>query len=118
MADKNLKITEDQRTYRRFNVKRQSVEVEIIIDDYKRLQGISIVDNISLGGMGILIKEALKEGSDIKFILSKNKTIFHGKVVWCRETMMESFPYSSGISFTFPFEDDKKGTDIKFYPGM
>lgn len=102
----------ERRAFNRFNIKHQSIEVELIIDDYKRLPGLSIVNNISLGGMNILIKEKIPQNSKIKFHIGKSKTIFNGTVLWVKEGDGETYPYNAGISFNFPFkevaEDQKK----------
>jgi PAS domain-containing protein len=107
MKEKKKDFVEN-RLYKRLDVNRQSVEIELIIDNFKRLHGLSIVSNISLGGMGLLVKEPLKKGTLIKFHLGKSKTVFDAKVIWVRDSGFESLPYSVGVSIIFPYENESE----------
>jgi len=105
-SDDDKRFIKEKRSFNRFDVKKQSVEIELIVDDYRRVHALSLIDNISLGGMKILIKEVIPVKSDIKFKIGKSKTIFHAVVVWCREADTESYSHSAGIRFEFPFEEE------------
>jgi PAS domain S-box-containing protein len=100
------KLNKERRSFNRFEIQQQSIEIEVIVEGYKKLPGISILNNISLGGINIQIKEPVKPKTQIKFRLGKSKTLFHAVVAWCRESNVESYPHSIGVSFIFPFEKD------------